>query len=70
MNLEQFAKKAGVELVDVGPQWGGGRLGYKESDHPNSVVCGFRTSGGAYKHWLQSTFGKNTAKAVLKLLTP
>ena len=67
MNLEQFAKEAGVTLIECGPEWGG-RIGYKEKDYPNSSVCGFRTENAAYKHWLENTFDKNTAKAVTKLL--
>jgi hypothetical protein len=67
MNLEQFAKKAGVTTVECDPEWGG-RIGYKEADYPNCSVCGFRTESAAYKHWLQSKFGKTTAKAVLSLL--
>lgn len=69
MNLEQFAKTAGVTLIECWPEWGG-RLGYKEADHPNSSVCGFKTADSAYKHWMESNFGKRTAKAVAKLLTP
>lgn len=69
MNLEQFAKKAGVTLIECDPEWGG-RIGYKEADHPNSSVCGFKTAASAYKHWLECTFGKRTAKAVAKLLKP
>ena len=67
MNIEQFAKMAGVTLIECGPEWGG-RIGYKEADHPNSSVCGFRTSTSAYKHWLEGAFGKRTSGAVIKLL--
>lgn len=69
MNLTQFAKKAGVELIECGPEWGG-RIGYKEKDHPNCAVCGFRTEQAAYKNWIKSTFGEHTAKAVMNLLKP
>lgn len=69
MNLEQFAKKAGVELVECGKEWGG-RIGYKTKDHPNCTVAGFRTEAAAYKSWLKSTFGEHAARAVIKLLKP
>lgn len=68
MKLEQFAKEAGVTIVDCGPGWGG-RVGYKMKDHPNSTYCGFRSAQSAYKHWLKGTFGEHTAKAVMKLLS-
>lgn len=67
MNLEQFAKNAGVAIVDVEHGWGGS-LGYREKDYPNTTVVGFRTAQAAYKHWLEGKFGKHTAKAVMKLL--
>ena len=67
MTLEEFAKDAGVSIVDCGEGWGG-RLGYTESDYPNSSTCGFRTEKAAYKAWLEDKFGKHTAKAILKLL--
>lgn len=67
MNLEQFAKHAGVEIVDCDPDWGG-RIGYKTKDHPNCTVSGFRTINAAYKSWLEDAFGKHAAKAVMKLL--
>jgi hypothetical protein len=68
MNLEQFAKKAGVTLSECDPKLWGGRVAYQEADTPNCAVCGFRTESAAYKHWLSATFGKSTAKAVLGLL--
>lgn len=69
MNLTQFAKNAGVELIECDPEWGG-RIGYKEKDHQNCTVCGFRTEQAAYKSWIKSKFGEHTAKAVMKLLKP
>ena len=69
MNLEQFANKAGVTIVACDQEWGG-RIGYKEKDHPNCTVCGFRTEQAAYKSWLKSKFGEHTAKVVTKLLKP
>ena len=67
MTLEDFAKQAGVVLVDCGPHWGG-RIGYKTSDDSNCTFCGYRTANSAYKGWLKNTFGEGAAKAVLKLL--
>jgi hypothetical protein len=68
MNLEQFAKKAGVTLTECDSSWGG-TIGYKDADYPNSMVCGFRTSAAAYKHWLEGKFGKKATKVVLGLLS-
>ena len=67
MTLEEFAKAAGVKLVDCGEGWGG-RIGYQTADHPNCTTCGYRTNQAAYKGWLKDTFGNRTAKAVTKLL--
>ena len=69
MNLEQFAKSAGVTLVECGPEWGG-RIGYKDKEYPNCTVAGFHTEQAAYKSWLKDTFGERAAKAVTKLLKP
>ena len=67
MNLEQFAKRAGVMIIECDPAWGGD-IGYREKGSPNCTVCGFKSEKAAYKHWLVDTFGKHTAKAVLFLL--
>lgn len=67
MTLEEFAKKAGVILVEC--KSNGGKLAYTTVDYPNFSVVGFRTANGAYTNWLESTFGKQTSKAVLSLLT-
>jgi hypothetical protein len=67
MTLEQFAKKAGVTIVACDPDWGG-RVAYTEKDYPNSTVCGFRSEGAAYKHWLNDKFGPTTAKVLLSLM--
>jgi hypothetical protein len=69
MNLEQFAKVAGVEIIECDHEWGG-LIGYKQKDHPNCKYCGFNTEQAAYKHWIKSNFGEHTAKAVMKLLKP
>ena len=65
--LKDFATAAGVTIVEVSPGWGG-KIGYKSADWPNSTICGFRTESAAYKHWLTDTFGKQTSKAIMKLL--
>lgn len=67
VTLESFAQDAGVTLIECDSSWGG-RIGYKEADHPNMSTCGFRTPNSAYKHWLEGTFGQKTGKAVLKLI--
>lgn len=67
MTLEQFAKSAGVTLVDYGPGWGG-RIGYKTPDAPNCTNAGYRTNQSAYRGWAENTFGTNAAKALFKLL--
>ena len=67
MTLEQFAKSAGVTLVDCDPGWGG-RIGYKTKDHPNCTEAGYRTHQSAYKGWAENTFGAGAAKALFKLL--
>lgn len=64
--LSKFAKECGVKLVACDPEWGG-KVAYKEEDQ-QGTVCGFRTENAAYKHWLESTFGDRTGRAVLKLL--
>jgi len=67
MNLEQFAKNAGVALVPCDPIFGG-KIAYTEADCPNCKVAGFRTNTEAYNHWLISTFGLKTSGAIKKLL--
>ena len=66
MNLEQFAKDSGVEVVDCGSGWDG-KYGYVVKGSPNSTYCGYRTEKAAYEAWLTNTFGKQ-AKAIKKLL--
>ena len=67
MTLEQFAKAAGVQIVQCTPDWGG-QIAYTTKDSPQCRVCGFRTEVAAYKHWAESTFGKQTFKALKKAL--
>ena len=65
--LEQLAKKAGVTLFECDPKWGG-RFGYRMADNLYVSVCGFRTEGAAYKHWIESALGEKATKALLDLL--
>jgi hypothetical protein len=67
MTLEEFAKDAGVEVFECGPGWDG-KYGYKEKDWEGCRVNGFRTPLACYKNWLECKVGKQTAKAILKLL--
>jgi len=67
MNLEQFAKLSGVEIVDCDKEWGG-KFAYKEKDHPNCTFAGFKTINSAYKGWAIDTFGECSANALFKLL--
>lgn len=66
-SLTKFAREAGVSIFRCGPGWGG-RIAYREKDHPRSAVCGFRSAHEAYMHWLVGTFGQTTADALLSLL--
>jgi hypothetical protein len=68
MTLEEFAKKCGVTIHRCGTEYGGGRFAYKSTDYPNTTIAGFWTESAAYKSWMASTFGKDTAKVVAKLL--
>lgn len=67
MTLEQFAKKAGVSFRECEPDWGG-RVAYTTKGDPRYTVAGFRTEKAALKHWMESTFGKDAAKALSSLL--
>lgn len=69
MEIAEFAKKCGVEIVDCGEGWGG-RIGFKSKDYPNTRVCGFRTENAAYKRWFEEAFGETAGKIVLQLLKP
>jgi len=68
MNLEQFAIKAGVKIIDCDKNDWGGAFGYTENDYPNISCCGFKTKEAAYKGWLENKFGKQTSKAIFALL--
>ncbi len=67
MNLEEFAKKAGVIITECDKSWGG-TVAYKLNDHPNCTYAGFKTVERAYKHWIENSFGKTASKAILSLL--
>ena len=67
MNLKQFAKQAGVSIVECDPAYGG-TVAYKCSDAPNTTYCGYQTEDAAYKGWMKGAFGEQTAKAILSLL--
>jgi hypothetical protein len=67
MTLEQFAKHCGVKLLRREPE-NGCAIVYSEADYPNTTIGSFRTEQTAYKHWLASTFGGKTGRAVQKLL--
>ena len=66
MNLEQFAKKAGVTIVECDPSWGG-TIAFIEKDSP-TTRRGYKTKEAAYKGWLTGKFGRSTGSAVLALL--
>lgn len=69
MTLEQFAKQAGcVVSMNEDPRGWGGQYQWHTVDYPNCFFAGYKTEAAAYKGWLEGTFGKTTAKAVIKLL--
>lgn len=67
MNLKDFAAISGVIVSRCDKEWGG-TFAYKTLDHPNITTCGYRTEAALYKGWAEETFGKNSFKAILKLL--
>jgi len=67
MNLEQFAKEAGVVLIACDDKWGG-KIGFYETDSPNTRYCGYRSNTAAYMAWLDHKFGSFCGAAVLKLM--
>lgn len=66
-SMKDFATDAGVTIIRCDKEWGG-TYGYKDADHPNSTICGFRTEKAAYLGWANDTFGKHAAAALVKLL--
>lgn len=69
MNLIKFAKMSGVTIIRCDKEYGG-TYGYIERNYPSCSTCGYKTEKTAYKGWLEDTFGKDTAKALTKLLKP
>lgn len=59
----------GVTIIRCDKEWGG-TYGYKEVDYPNWQYNGFKTEKSAYLGWLEEKFGKDTSKALQKLLGP
>jgi len=68
MTLSEFAKEAGVIIIDCAAGWNNCHIGYRTKDHPNCSIGYFKTENSAYKHWLLDTFGVTTSKAIMKLL--
>lgn len=68
MNLEQFAKHAGVVLSPCDPKVWGGSIAYSTKDWQEIKTCGFRSNNAAYRHWLDDTFGGYAADALRKIL--
>ena len=66
MNLEEFAKSAGVRVIRHSGN--SGKFAYLEAGYPYTIYSGFRTEGGAYRHWLEGMFGKRTGRTVMRLL--
>ena len=67
MTLAEFAQSAGVRITRCEPEWGG-TWAYRMADAPYVAYCGYRSEQACYKAWLENTFGKSTAKAIMDLL--
>jgi hypothetical protein len=67
MQIEDFAKEAGVTIHRCDKTWGG-TYGYSTKDNPNCSINGFRSEAAVYKGWATDTFGEHAGKALLKLL--
>lgn len=65
--VRKFARSAGVRIIDNGHPYNE-RYHYTEKGYPNTTVGGFRTERAAYAHWLASSFGENTSRAILALI--
>lgn len=63
--LLQFAKAANVKFSRCEAGWGGT---WAFSCSENSMYCGYQTKREAAQAWADETFGKDTAKALVKLL--
>lgn len=67
MTLEQFAKLAGVTVIDCDEDKWGGAFGYKERGS-NSSVCGCESPDDCYRSWLERSFGEDASKALASIL--
>lgn len=67
MTLAEFAQSAGVRVERCDKSWGG-TWAYRMADAPNAAYCGYRSAQACYRGWLDGTFGKITAKAIMDLL--
>lgn len=67
MTIEEFAKKCGCVVVEVGPGWGG-KFGWHDKDDPDCTICGYRTADAAYRGFMKETFGKTAGSAVARLI--
>jgi hypothetical protein len=69
MTLEEFAKLAGVIVIECdAAQWGGG-FGYTTKQYPSGRVCGCESPETAYRCWAESAFGDEAAKVLETLLS-
>jgi len=68
MTLEDFAKLAGVVVIECDAEKWGGPFGYKERGS-NSSVCGCESPEAAYRSWAERAFGDDAAKALETLLS-
>lgn len=68
MTPEQFAKEAGCVVSTHDEPYWGGKWQYHNEGNPNVRWRGFKTEAEAYKAFLEDTFGKLPAKALIKLL--
>lgn len=68
MNLKEFATLVGVTVERCDSSWGG-TWAYKTADNPNCTWKGYRSEDTLYKAWGEETFGKQTFKALSKLLS-
>lgn len=69
MTLEEFAKLAGVTVIDCDEGKWGGAFGYKERGS-NSSVCGCESPDHCYRSWLERSFGEDASKAIISMLKP
>ena len=67
MQIEDFAKEAGVTIHRCDKTWGG-TYGYSTKDNPSINWNGYKSEAALYKRWAKYTFGEHAGKALLKLL--